>query len=55
MSCPTTSEARSQRCWEQENARFFVRGPDMVGEELSLVVEIEADVIVVTLFRQGEE
>ena len=40
---------------EQANARWRVEGPDIDQQALSMVVELRANLVVVTLFRGDED
>jgi hypothetical protein len=42
--------ARATRAVRQANGRWKVRGPDRAGDELVLVVVLDAGVLVVTVF-----
>ena len=41
-------------CWAQDDGRWKIEGLDVSDEPLTLVVEIQASVVVVTLFRGDE-
>jgi hypothetical protein len=45
---------RAAACRRTDSGRWRLDGVDRIGEQLSLVVELRADVIVVTLFRGDE-
>lgn len=51
----THALTRSSSCRLQENARWSVTGRAEDGEELRMVVELQANVVVVTLFWPDEE
>lgn len=45
---------RAAACRRADLGRWRLNGVDRIGEQLSLVVELRDDVIVVTLFRGDE-
>jgi hypothetical protein len=46
---------RSRRCFAQENGRWRLEGLDMSGDPLVVIVEIQAGVVVVTVYRGDED
>ncbi len=57
--CVVPEDVRSvlvgaETCHAEPPARWLLAGPDAGGEPLKVVVELLADVVVVTLFRGDE-